>query len=85
MPCFPECAQETYSGPKANAAYKEFIDNICFKNFFGPLPSKTTHVRIHKVDGTILSRKVNTIPIFILSKTDSTQARPKFRLIFNAA
>ena len=85
MPSFPECAQEAYEGPKANAGYKEFIDNIFYKNFFGPLPSNTTHVRIHKVDGSTIIRKINTIPTFLLSKSDSTKAKPKYRLIFNAS
>ena len=85
MPSFPFCAQDTYQGPRANTVYKEVIDNLFMRKFLGPFPVNTTHVRVHKTDGSSVVLPLTTMPVFVLEKTDSTKKNRKFRMLFNAA
>ena len=85
MPRYPYCAQPTYEGKKANTVYKEVIDNLYMRKFLGPFPVDTTHLRVHHVDGSTSLVPVNTMPMFVLEKPDSTPRNRKYRMLFNAA
>lgn len=77
VPSFPRELQQIYEGEQAVAVLKEVVDHILMRKFLGPFPPHIESFNVHCVDGEILVLVVNTIPVFVIPKQDSTRENPK--------
>ena len=84
-PNFPSVAQPTWKEGQAVAVYKEVIDGICMQKFLGPFPEWVTQFRVHLTSGETIVLNLNTLPMFVIEKGDSTPKLPKFRVLLNAS